>query len=149
MQNIYKCQSYPKDISRPGMRGVCETTCQRCIFVTFNTSLSVADLYRPLLSSFALSLLRNTSKKRKFQKHRFSFTWRMYVTHGRIHVIVHVACLNVGLIPNINPSGGNIELVVFPVGNLLQIALVTTSPSLPKTEKANECCILYRLLSTS
>ena len=46
-------------------------------------------------------------------------------------MILHLTCLNVIL--NILPSCGNINfaLVVFAVGPLLQLALVTTSPSLP------------------
>ena len=63
--------------------------------------------------------------KESFTNHMFSSTWCISVTHGMIHLIVHVTCLNVIL--NILPSCGKIciILVVFAVGRLLQLALVT------------------------
>ena len=67
--------------------------------------------------------------KELFKKHRFSSTWRMYVAHGRIHVILHLTCINVIL--NILHRADIFALVVCVVGHLLQLALVTTSPSLP------------------
>ena len=65
--------------------------------------------------------------KESLKKHLFSSTWRNSGTHGRIRKILHLTCLNVIL--NIGPT--TIVLVVFAVGHLLQLALVTTSPSLP------------------
>ena len=69
--------------------------------------------------------------KENFKKRIFSSTWRISVAHGMIQMNLHLACLNVIL--NILPSCGhiNLVLVVFDVGPLLQLALVTTSPSLP------------------
>ena len=67
--------------------------------------------------------------KESFKNHIFSSTWRISVTHGMINLILHLKCLNVIL--NILPSCEVFELVVFAVGLLLQLALVTPSPSLP------------------
>ena len=67
--------------------------------------------------------------KEDFKKRLFSSTWRISVAHGMIHMHLHVACLNVIL--NILPSCGHICTNGFAVGPLLQLALVTTSPSLP------------------
>ena len=44
--------------------------------------------------------------KELFKKKKNSSTWRIYVAHVRIHVILHLTCLNVIL--NILPSCGNI-----------------------------------------
>ena len=44
-------------------------------------------------------------------------------------MILHLACLNIIL--NILPSCGNICISGLAVGHMLQLALVTTSPSLP------------------
>ena len=61
----------------------------------------------------------------------FSSTWRIYVAHGRIHVILHLTCLNVILNILSYQSAETFALVVFAVGHLLPLALVTTSPDLP------------------
>ena len=66
-----------------------------------------------------------------FKKRLFSSTWRISVAHGMIHMKLHVACLNVIL--NIGAYYHRVDkfvLVVFAVGPLLQLALVTTSPML-------------------
>ena len=49
--------------------------------------------------------------KELFKKHTFSSTWRIYVAHERIHVIVHLTCLNE--IPNILQSCGDIGISGF------------------------------------
>ena len=48
-------------------------------------------------------------------------------------MILHVTCLNIIL----NIMRGKFALVVFAVGHLLQLSLVTTSPRLPYDDNAH------------
>ena len=71
------------------------------------------------------------------KKRLFSSIWRISVAQGMIHMKLHVTCLNVILNKTYYQRVDTFVLVVFAVGSLLQLALVTTSPMLPYTDTYN------------
>ena len=83
-----------------------------------------------------------------FKKRLFSSTWRISVAQGMIHMKLLVACLNVILHIGYYHRVDTFVLVVFAVGSLLQLALVTTSPRLPYV-CLSVCLYIYICLSFS